>query len=162
MEVVVRVKNAYPENSFLAGIAREHSELLAEFKKSRQHDNWLLQYLAELPQNKLPFICGLDLGVTNLAAAFSTGHKAEVHAGGRFNAVVGDFNDEIDAFIAANSTARAKALQSKKNTLKLSNDKLSIEEHRELNGLLGVVYAHPKYLKLITDKKIGCKAFCTH
>ena len=160
MEVVVRVKNAYPANSFLDLLTRKHGTTLKDLKKPKQRNAWLAQYLEQLPMAALPSICGLDLGVTNLAAAaFSTGHKAEVHTGGRFHVVVGDFNDQIDAFVAANSTARAKELQGKKNTLKLTKERLSLEEHRELNGLLGVVYAHPKYLKLITDRKNWLQSF---
>lgn len=154
MEVVVRVANAYPEQSFLAKLTRNFGAVLAPLKKQKERDAWLLNHLKNLPFDQLPRISAIDLGINNLAAvAYSTGHKAEVHSGGRFDAVLGKMNDAIDQFISSKSTPRAKELQGKKNALKTNNERLPKEEHHELNALLKAAYAEPGYQALAEKKQ---------
>jgi putative transposase len=147
MEVVVRVPNAYPEESFLAGVLRAHGATLALLKKQKDRDAWMLKHLKDMPLEAMPRIASIDLGVSNLAAvAYSTGHKAEVHSGGRFDAVVGPQRAALAKLVSDKSTPRAKELQSLKNALKEKDELLSKADHWELNSLLKAVYAEPAYL----------------
>jgi putative transposase len=153
LEVVVHVQGAYPKNSFLANLNATHGSELAAIKKSEDRDKWLLQFLKTTPFENLPRIAAADLGANNLATiAFSTGHKAHVHSSGRFEAVVGAFNDQLEKFVSKHTPPRARELQDKKNALQKTNEKLSKAEHIELNTLLKVIYTHTEYRK-IADKR---------
>lgn len=154
MEVVVRVKNAYPAGSFLAGLVKAHGKDISSLKNDKAREKWLDGHLAAIPHASLPRIASMDLGVNNLVSvAYSTGHKAAVHTGGRFEAVLKDFTDRIDARISRITPERAKELQGKKNALCKDDKRLEKAEHVELNTLLKEVYEDSEYRRLVGLKK---------
>jgi putative transposase len=160
MEVVVRVKHAYPTGSFLAGLESTHGPFLSGMKTSKERDAWLFNRLTSLPATEMPRCCGIDPGVKNIASvAYSTGHHAEVHTGGRFEKIVSAFTDKIGALVSASTPPRAKELQAKKLILQKQKQKLPMDEHIELNTLLKPMYASQAYLTLIERKKNWTETF---
>jgi len=154
MEVVVRVKNAYPERSFLATIYQDHKDTLAAFKKPKEYSTWLLNHLKELPADQLPNICGIDLGIKNVGTlSYSTGHKAEVHSGAVINKTLGRLNYKIDSFLSSQASPRAKELQAKQAELAKKAERLTTEEHNELKKLQAAVYGHDTYQRLSNYKR---------
>ena len=153
-EAVIRVENPYPEHSFLAALVHEHGETLAGISKTKQRDQWLAAHLKDLPMDQMPRVAAIDMGLNNLASmAFSTGHKAVVTSGGRFDAWMGMFNDRIDAFISRHTSERARTLQAKKVELAKKGEKLPKAEEIALRKELKAIFAHPEYRKLIEQQK---------
>ncbi len=153
-EAVIRVENPYPEHSFLAALVHEHGETLAGISKAKQRDQWLAAHLKDLPMDQMPRVAAIDMGLNNLASmAFSTGHKAVVTSGGRFDACMGVFNDRIDAFISRHTSERARTLQAKKVDLAKRGEKLPKAEEIALRKELKAIYANPEYRKLIEQQK---------
>ena len=154
MEVVVRVKNAYPVNSFMSVLIKNHGTALTDLKNDKAREMWLLEHLNTFTENRLPCIAGMDLGVNNLVTvAYSTGHKAAVHDGGRFEANLTEFGKLIDARISLITPERAKELQGKKSALHKDNQRLEKAEHIELNTILKDVYEDVEYRRLVAKKK---------
>jgi putative transposase len=153
MEVIVRVKNAYPPGSFLDTLTKTHGAQISDLKTQKKRDDWLLQHLQAIQIECLPRVASMDLGVNNLVTvAYSTGRKAAVHDGGRFEAVLTQMGQQIDARISAITPDRAKELQGKKNALSKDNQQLAKAEHIELNSLLKTVYEDAEYRRLMAKK----------
>jgi len=160
IEAVVRIANPYPKDSFLAGIVAGHGKSLAALKDDKARDAWLLSHLKALSADALPRIAGMDLGKTNMATvAYSTGNKAVVHTGGRFNAKMEIFIDLIADRVSTITPERVRELQAKKETLRQSETKLDRGEEIELRTLLRDVYADPEYRRLTGKKERWVKDF---
>lgn len=160
MEVVVRVANAYPEQSFLSKLVKSHGNTLAELKTNKARESWLLDYLRAIPTHLIPRIASMDMGVNNLVTvAYSTGHKAAVHDGGRFEDAIKVFSDNIAVRISSITPERAKELQGKKDTLQKEGKRLDLPEHIELNTILKEIYADPEYRTLVAKKERWIKDY---
>lgn len=160
MEVVIRVANAYPEQSFLAKLFKSHGSALAEIKTNKARESWLLDYLRSLPKDKIPRIASMDLGVNNLVTvAYGTGDKAAVHDGGRFEDAIKVFTDKIAVRISNITPARAKELQRKKDALQNEGKRLDMPEYIELNTILKELYADPEYRTLVAKKERWIKDY---
>jgi len=129
-------------------------------KDDKARDAWLLDHLKGLSANALPSIAGMDLGKTNMATvAYSTGNKAAVHTGGRFNAKLAIFTELIADRVSFLTPARAKELQAQKEALRLAEKKLDRGEEIEFRKLLSDVYADPEYRRLTAKKERWVKDF---
>jgi len=160
IEAVVRIANPYPAGSFLAGIVADYGKALAALKDDKARDAWLLDHLKALSSAALPSIAGMDLGKTNmLTVAYSTGNKAAVHTGGRFNAKLAIFTDLIADRVSTITPARARELQAKKEALGLADKKLDRNEEIELRALLRDVYADLEYRRLTGKKERWIKDY---
>jgi putative transposase len=160
MEVVVRVANAYPEQSFLAKLVKSHGSALAEIKTNKARESWLLDYLHSLSSAKMPRIASMDLGVNNLVTvAYSAGYKAAVHDGGRFEDAIKVFTDKIAKRIALITPARAKELQGRKDALQKEGKRLDMPEYIELNTILKELYADSEYRTLVAKKERWVKDY---
>ena len=160
LEVVVRIANPYPAGSFLATVVAQHGAELAALKDDKARDAWLLAHLGGLPATALPRIAGMDMGKSNLVAvAYSTGRKAAVHTGGRFNANMQIFTDRIAARVSFLTPERAKLLQAKKLALQKTGEKLGFAEEIELRTLLKALYEDDEYRRLVGRKERWVKDF---
>jgi putative transposase len=118
LEAVVRIPSPYPAGSFLAGLVEAHGAALKGLKDDRARDAWLLRHLGGLGAGDLPRIAGIDLGQGNLASvAYSTGHRAAVHTGGRFTARLEEFTRLISERVSALTPERVRVLQARKLAL---------------------------------------------
>ena len=160
IEAIVRVQNAYPQESFLARIVRDFGPKLSLLKTPNKREEWLVDYLKDTPFADLPRIAGIDLGVNNLATlAFSTGNKACVFSGGRFDKVIAWHNERLDSYVSRNTTPRARELQGKKKALEEKGEQLEQTEFRELKKLLKAIYNTPEYRKLREARENWVKDF---
>ena len=160
LELVVRIPNPYPAGSYLAGIVDQHHAELKKLKSDIEREKWLLDRLAKLDDKNLPNIAGIDLGKTNMATvAYSTGHKAVVHTGGRFIAVTEEMLAKIGKRVSEITPDRAKELQAKK--LELQKDKKHLEKTEEigLRTLLKSLYADERYKRLVRYKENWIKDY---
>lgn len=153
LEAVVRVHRPYPEQSFLSKMVKAHGPALAVQKTAKKRDEWMADFLKDLPFDALPRIAAMDMGLNNLVSmALSTGHKATVVDGSRYDAAMGVFNAKIDAIKSKLTPERVKELQKKQDTLKKKDERLSKSESIELKMLLKELYAHPDYRCLIDEQ----------
>lgn len=91
--------------------------------------------------------------MNNLATvAYTTGHRAAVHSGGRFETVLTQLNAQIEALVSRLTPERARILQGQKNALLTLEQRLPKARQLELNTLLKGVYQDAEYRRL-TDKK---------
>jgi hypothetical protein len=118
----------------------------------------MLEHLGALPA--MPRVASMDLGVNNLVTvAYSTGHKAAVHDGGRLEDSLLVFGDKIAKRISSITPARAKELQGKKDALQKEDKRLEKSEHIELNTILKEIYADSEYRSLVAKKERWVKDY---
>lgn len=155
IEAVVHLQQAFPEGSLLHRIYQHYPEL-AEIKKVAEKNAFLIDKAQSLGHSNLR-VAAADLGENNVATvSFSTGHKAHVHDGDRFAAMMDDYNRRIDKLLSSLVTPRIKELQAKQ-----AKENLSKAERIELRKEQKELFNDPVY-KALTGRRMRRKADYEH
>ena len=161
IEAIVHLRQEYPEGSMFHRLFQSYGTELCDFKKVEERNAFLIKTLQSGVYSGLRK-AGIDFGENNIAAvSFSTGHRAHVHDGDRYAAMMSDYEQRLDKLLSSLVTPRMKELQAKASDLMEKNQRLSKAERIELRKNQKKLFNDPAY-KALTARRSKRKSDYEH
>jgi len=152
IEAVVHLSQEFPEGSLLHRLYQQYGAELRDLAKLEERNAFLIKTLQSGVYSGLN-LAGIDLGQNNVATvSFSTGHRAHVHDGDRYAAMMRDYEQRLDKLLSTLASPRMKELQAKAAALKAEGKKLSKAERIELRKEQKNLFTDPDY-KALTSRR---------